>query len=116
MTEFLPRELREGLEAARRGKAGEKRRMRLEVGGQSFTILRYWEDGFSLAAEDAPRLRGLVDLYEGPQHLGQCLIVATGEEAGEMSYEFKRNRSVADQPAADFVREERARTILLPKL
>ena len=68
MSEFLPKEVREGLEQARKHKLRKKSRMKVRVGDQSFTILRYWDDGFALDADDAPQLRGLVDLYDGGRH------------------------------------------------
>ena len=60
----------------------------MRVGDQSFTILRHWDAGFALDKEDAPHIRGLVDLYDGARHLSQCLIVASSEDADEMVYEF----------------------------
>ncbi|MEM6727997.1 MAG: hypothetical protein AAF618_05820, partial [Pseudomonadota bacterium] len=70
-----------------------------------FPVLRIWETGFSLDPEDAPNLRGLVDLYDGPRHLYQALIVTSSEEAGERRYEFKRNTAAQDEAPLDFVRE-----------
>lgn len=106
MTDFLPREVREGLEAARKCERRKSARMRIEVGGQSFTILRYWDEGFALDVEDAPHLRGYGDLYDGARHVGQCLIVASAEEGDEMVFEFKRNTPAAERPPVDFARDE----------
>ena len=108
MVGHMPKEVREGLDAARKQAQRTARRMRIEVGGQSFTILRYWNTGFAVDAEAAPNLRGLADLYEGSRHVAHCLIVACGEEAGEMVYEFKRNTATLDGPPADFVRDDAA--------
>jgi len=55
--------------------------------------------------QDAPQLRGLVDLYDGSRHLYQCLIVASEEEGGEMRYEFKRNTRAVDSAPLDFERD-----------
>ena len=77
MSEYLPKEVREGLEAARKRNRARKSRLRVRVGDQTFTILRYWDEGFALDAEDAPQLRGLVDVYDGARHMSQCLIVAS---------------------------------------
>ena len=102
MSEFLPKEVREGLEKARKQDLQKKSRLRVKVGGHDFTILRYWEEGFALDVEDAPHLRGFVDVYDGGRHLSQCLIVASSEENGEMVYEFKRETLAADAPAVDY--------------
>jgi hypothetical protein len=55
--------------------------------------------------QDAPQLRGLVDLYDGSRHLYQCLIVASEEEGDEMRYEFKRNTPAVDSAPLDFERD-----------
>ncbi|MEP3686118.1 MAG: hypothetical protein ABJN05_03335 [Sulfitobacter dubius] len=104
MEEFLTKEIRAGLDAARMESLRKGSRLRLEVGGDVYRVLRMWKTGFSVDAEDAPKLRGLVDLYDGSLHLFQCLIVASEEDAGEMRYEFKRATAVADRPPLDFER------------
>ncbi len=116
MSEYLPKEVLEGLERARKRAALRKSRLRVRVGDQTFTILRHWEKGFSLDAEDAPHLRGLVDLYDGSRHMAQCLIVASSEEAGEMVYEFKRSTAAVDRPALDYDRDENAPVALIERL
>ena len=108
MSEFLPKEVREGLERARKTGLKKKSRMRVRVGEHDFTILRHWENGFALDIEDAPNLRGLVDVYDGARHLSQCLIVASEEDNGEMHYEFKRATATATGPALDYERDVNA--------
>lgn len=114
--EFLPKEVREGLEAARKRDLKKKSRLRVCVNEEVFPVLKFWETGFALDIERAPRLRGLVDLYDGSRHLYQCLIVASEEEAGQMKYEFKRNTAVADRAALDFARDENAPVGLIPRM
>lgn len=114
MTTFLPKEVQAGLDAARKRDLKKKSRLRVEAGGTSYRVLRFWEKGFSLDAENAPHLRGLVDLYDGSRHIYQCLIVASEEEIGEMRYEFKRNTAAADRAPLDFYRGENAPVALLP--
>jgi len=115
MSEFLPKEVREGLKAARKADLRRKSRLRVHVGDKMFPVLRFWESGFALDAENAPQLRGLVDLYNGGVHLYQCLIVASAEENGEMQYEFKRSTEAVDKAPLDFYREENAPVALLPR-
>ncbi len=62
MSEFLPKEVRDGLDAARRRDRGRKTRLRVHVGEAVFPVLRLWDDGFALDADRAPRLRGIVDV------------------------------------------------------
>jgi len=113
MSEYLPKDVREGLEAARKAKLRKTSRMRVEAGGHTFTILRSWHDGFALDSDDAAQLRGLVDLYDGAKHLSRCLIVASTEDNGETVYEYKRATAVADRAALDYSKDENAPVALI---
>lgn len=115
MFEFLPKEVREGLEKARKRDLRRKSRLRVHTDEDVFPVLRFWETGFVLDAENAPHLRGLVDIYDGSRHLAQCLIVASDEENGEMIYEFKRNTAAVDKAPLDFARDENAPIALLER-
>jgi hypothetical protein len=106
MTTFLPKEVADGLEAARKQALHSKSRLRVQSGSETLTVLKYWDGGFSIDLEDAPQLRGLVDLYDGSIHLYQCLIVASEEEGSEMRYEFKRNTRAVKTAPLDFERVE----------
>lgn len=102
MSDYLPKEVREGLEAARRANLLKRSRLCVHVGDDVYRVLRFWETGFALDAEDAPKLRGLVDLYDGPRHLYQCLIVASSDEGSDRVFEFKRATPAADRAPLDF--------------
>jgi hypothetical protein len=116
MTEDLPEAVRQGLEAARLAAQKRSNRLCIHDRGRVHRVLRLWDGGFSLAAKDAPTLRGYVDLYDGPKHLSSCLIVASpGEENGERLYEFKLHTPVMDRPAADFEKAETAPAALIPR-
>ena len=110
---FLSEEVRAGLEMARKRALTRKSRLRIMVGDEYFPVLRYNDCGFVMDAEVAPPLRGLVDLYDGAKHLSQCLIVASTEEFGERTYEFKRETAHAEQPALDYVRAADAPVALI---
>ena len=99
----LPKDVQAGLDAARKASLQKSARLRIEVDGAVHKVLRMWKTGFAIAQEDAPHLRGLVDLFDGANHLFQCLIVASTEEQDEMHYEFKRATAVAQTAALDFV-------------
>ena len=115
MSEYLPREVREGLEKARKRDLRKKNRLRVHVGEDVYPVLRFWEDGFALDADNAPHLRGLVDIYDGGRHLYQALIVASSEEEGELHFEFKRATAAADHAPLDYDRPEDAPIALLPR-
>ena len=113
MSDYLPKEVREGLELARKRDLRKKSRLRVHAGDEIFPVLRFWESGFALDIENAPHLRGLVDLYDGARQIYQCLIVASEEQNGEMHYEFKRNTAAVDEAPLDFARDENAPVALL---
>lgn len=102
MLEYLPEDIRRGLEEARRSDRRRRRRLCLHVDGAVVPILRMWDDGFALDVGRAPGLRGLVDIHDGPRHVAHCLIVASALDGDEMIYEFKRVTSVSDAPPRDF--------------
>ncbi|SEP83759.1 hypothetical protein [Thalassovita taeanensis] len=106
MTTFLPKEVQDGLDAARKRALKQSSRMLIEADGKTYRVLRFWEHGFALEAEGAPHLRGLVDLYDRGYHLYQGLIVASSEENGEMCYEFKRLTLAHDKVPLDFAQDE----------
>jgi hypothetical protein len=114
MLEFLPKEVREGLEAARKRDQNRKSRLRVQVGEAVYPVLRLWEDGLALDADLAPHLRGLVDVYDGARHLMQCLIIASNVENGALICDFKRSTNVTEKPALDFWKDENAPVGFLP--
>ena len=113
MEEMLTKEIRDGLEAARLHNLRKVSRLRLNVDGQTYPVLRMWKAGFSVAENTTPHMRGLADLYDGARHLFQCLIVAGEAEGGEMRYEFKRATAVTAHAALDFVKSVEAPVALL---
>ena len=116
MSDYLPEAVRKGLEEARVALLRKSSRLCVHDGEGVHRVSLIWDSGFSMLAEDAPRLRGLVDLYDGPRHLKQCLVVASHEQDDLMIYDFKRATQVADRPAADFDRGEPAHVALIPRL
>lgn len=113
MSTFVPKEVREDIEAARLAGLRKTSRLRVRAGDDIYPVLRMWKTGFSVAADEVPALRGLVDLLDGTKHIYQCLIVAAEAEAGEMRYEFKRRTVAADRAPLDFYRDPGAPVGLL---
>lgn len=114
MSEFLPEAVRKGLEEARVALMRRSSRLCVHDGDEVFRVLRLWDGGFAMD-RDAPPLRGFVDLYDGPRHIYQCLVISSEEEGEERHYEFKWNRPVSDRPALDFVQDEFVPAALLPR-
>lgn len=116
MSTHLPDAVKKGLEDARVAMLRRSGRLCVHADDRVFRVVELGDGGFSVLAEDAPHLRGLVDLYDGPSHLMQCLIVASREENGLMSYEFKRATQVADGPPVDFEQARPAPRALIERL
>lgn len=102
MTTYLSKELQQGLQAAQKLARTRKSRLRVRVGDEVIPVIRFWDKGFAVDSDAAPRLRGLVDIYDGARHMFQCLIVAADEEDGEMRYDFKRATPATDHAPLDF--------------
>ncbi|MAM61914.1 hypothetical protein [Maritimibacter sp. UBA3975] len=113
--DHLPENLREELAAAQKKKARKAAHMRVAVGEEMYPVLEFRDGGFALDIQDAPKLRGLVDLYAGPNHLYQCLIVASEADGALMRYDFKRSTAATDKAPLDFARDPDAPIALLPR-
>jgi hypothetical protein len=109
----LSKEVLEGLRRAGAQALRKKNRLRVHMGKEIYPVLRCWEGGFTLGLENAPHLRGSVDLYDGAKHLYQCLIICAASEGDEMVYEYKRQTAAVDRPPVDFVLDETAPIALL---
>ncbi|QIE46939.1 hypothetical protein G5B38_16215 [Pseudohalocynthiibacter aestuariivivens] len=115
MITHLPADVQAGLDAARKAALMKSQRLRVVADEVSYRVLRTWPGGFSIAAADAPPQRGLVELYDGPRHLAHCLIFASGEEAGEILFDFKQRSDVSGEQPLDFVRAPDAPVALITK-
>ncbi|KIC14411.1 hypothetical protein [Leisingera sp. ANG-Vp] len=114
MNTYVPKAVQEALDTARLQGMRRKSRMRVMADDTLIPVLRMWKDGFSVEADAAPMLRGLVDIYDGARHVSQCLIVASEEEGGEMRYEFKRSTPASDKAPVDFYKSPDAPAGLIP--
>ena len=102
MSTFLPRDVQQALDAARKQALRKNTRLRVQVDGEIYPILQFSDTIFSVDSQTAPRLRGVVDIYEGSRHLYQALIVTSRQDAGEWLFEFKRNTMTKGRPALDY--------------
>lgn len=74
MDVFLPEGFRPGLSRSRAGQMSGTVKASVVAGGVRYPVLRRWACGFAVSDIDVPKLQGVVDIYDGPTHLGQCLI------------------------------------------
>ena len=113
MESFLSDEVRRGLDQARKRATKASSRLCVHVGDTVYRVTKTFDNGFCVPAEVGAELRGLVDVYDGPKHLFQCLIVCAELADDEVHYEYKRTTEAVDQAPVDFVREEDAPIALL---
>jgi hypothetical protein len=113
--DYLPEDVRKGLEAAQAKAARKGSRLCVHVGESVHPLVQLTDDGFTVDAERVPRLRGLVDIYDGPRHLSRALIIAAAEDGALMRYEFKRETPIKTQPIRDYADEREGPTGYLPK-
>ncbi|WP_439103725.1 hypothetical protein [Celeribacter marinus] len=115
MSEYFSKEVREGLELARKAGLKKRSRLRVRAGEATYPVLRMWDTGFALDSDDTAHLRGLVDVFDGTKHLYQALIVASQFEDHEVQFEFKRSTAAADKAPLDYDRPDDAPIALLPR-
>ncbi len=110
--EFISNELLSALHDAKLKAARKASRLHVDADGQTWRVLRRWEGGFSLDAKQVQHLRGLVDLYDGPRQIAQCLIVASEIVGGELICATKRETAVTGFAPVDYVREKAAQLLI----
>lgn len=115
MIEYIPQDVVDGLARARQAKNAKKTRLRVQVGDEMIPLARLTSSHFAIDRTLAPRLRGLVDIYDGAVHLYQALVVATSFDGDAVVFEFKRNTAAASAPALDFERDVTAPVGLLTR-
>lgn len=116
MEQHVPEAVLAELAAARAKPKGRKHRLRVKADERVFPVLKVWRGGFSVPAEDTPKLRGFVDLFDGGRHLASCLVMASHEETGVMHYEYKRVTRAQMQGAVDFEIDTQAPAGLLTQI
>lgn len=113
MSTFLPQDILDDLASSKRAKLSRSARHRVKFNGEIYPLNRFWTDGFALDAEYAPNMRGLVDIFDGQEHITRCLVVASEESEGEVSYEYKVMTQASTEAPLDFVRPSEAPVALL---
>ena len=115
MDSFISEEVRSGLEQARKRALKSSNRICVHMGDSVFRVTQVTSGGFSLPADVGEELRGLVDIYDGPKHLCQCLIVCSQADGDQVHYEYKRTTAVGNQAPVDYVLAEDAPVALLTR-
>ena len=87
MDGHIPDELLASLRS--RGPKSRTTRFRVRSGEREYDVLTLRPNGFEIASDGHPHLRGFVDLMHGATRLAHCLILQAEEADGVASYEFK---------------------------
>lgn len=113
MEAYFSDEVLAGIKAAQKAQDRKKSRLRVHADDQRISLIKLWDDGFTVDAETTPHLRGLVDLYDSGKHLAQCLIIRSEADGRFMHYEFKRKTDISEKPPLDYARDEQKPVALL---
>jgi len=113
MDPHVSKDVMRGLAKARAKGQRKKARLAVHVGETAYPVEKIWETGFSVDADKVPALRGFVDIFDGPRHLWQALIVRSELAGWSTHYEFKRHSRPRSGPALDYATEQPQPTALL---
>ena len=80
---------------------------RIVVGKVSHPVLELRADGFVIAADGRPPLRGFADVFHGDERVLHGLVTCAWADNGRVGYDFKRGTH-ADPVPADYVRPAHA--------
>ena len=101
--DILPADIREGLARAQaRDRKATGGRLRVQMGEAWYPIRSYDAHGFEVALEVAPKLRGLVEIHDGPRLIRTALIVAVEPAGDAMRYAFKRTTAARATAPLDY--------------
>ncbi|MEM7242283.1 MAG: hypothetical protein AAF429_08865, partial [Pseudomonadota bacterium] len=75
MDSYISPEVRKGFLAAQEKALRTSGRVSVHVGDEAFSIDKLWDGGFEIDRLREPKLRGAVDIYDGPKHLFSALII-----------------------------------------
>ena len=104
-----------GLSKARADALRTSKRLRVSVGEEVYPIIRMWDGGFAMSAENTPNLRGTVEVCDGARVLHECLIICSEQNGPEITYEVKRLQRADGERPLDFARADDAPVALLTK-
>ena len=94
MDVFLPEGFEPNLSRPQKSRPARAGRLRVKMGGVFIPVLRRWTTGFAVSAEQVPAMQGIVDLYDGAEHLYQCLIMKSERVQDEWAFTVKRADAV----------------------
>lgn len=106
MDTFLPKGFEPGLARPQMSRQVRAPQLCVAAGEVYYPVLRRWATGFALQAGAAPELTGVVDIYDGAEHLSQCVITRKDEANGEIVFSVKQGFGVDYAVAPEFEAEQ----------
>lgn len=106
MNDILPEAVRLGLAAARKKALKSEGRLCVHDGDDVYRIQKFWDGGFTIAADYGDKLRGRVEIYDGARHVYQCLIIGSEVDGDLRVFDFKWVHPVTDTAPVDFARPD----------
>ena len=114
MESVLPGEVLSAMEAGRRNDRRARTRHLVVAGERQHRIMELTEDGFVIAADGLPHLRGYVEIMLGEELVARRLVVFAWARDGRVGYEFKHDATSRETPA-DYVKPERLGLLEAPE-
>lgn len=102
MDSLLPSDIASGLSAGEARSSRTKSSYRVVVGNASHPVLELRQDGFVIAVDGRPPLRGYADVFQGDDRVLRGLVTCAWAEDGRVGYDFKRSTGGHNVPA-DYV-------------
>ena len=104
MTAYLSKDLMASVTESRAPVTARRQRFFIVSNGRRLPLMGLSDTGFSVDADAAGWLRGLVELYEGDALIGWCLVCSAGVEKDLHRFEFKRMTRCDATAPVDFER------------
>ncbi len=114
MDSSLPGEVLSAMLSDRRDDRRKRSRHLVVAGEREHRIIELSHDGFVIAADGLPHLRGYVDIMLGEERIARRLVVFAWARNGLIGYEFKHDAAGRETPA-DYVKPEHRGLIEAPE-
>ena len=113
MESFLPGEVQSAIAVNRRNIRRARSRHLVVAGEREHRIMELTDDGFVIASDGLPHLRGYVEIMRGNERIARRLVVFAWARDGLVGYEFKHDAASRETPA-DFVAPRRTALLDAP--
>ncbi|MEL7152816.1 MAG: hypothetical protein AAFN51_03255 [Pseudomonadota bacterium] len=103
MEAALPTQISDALASAATKVRADRSRYRVRAGDLDAKVVELASDGFVIASDGRPPLRGYADIFQGDERILRGLVICSWAQNGLVGYEFKRGTADGTAPV-DYVR------------